>query len=96
MKRNSTTAKNAAQVAALITMAGISIICLITIPADNNPMWFLSLFGTKAIAAAGFYAAHRLYEAWKGRNKWLAAYDRFCMKVMEAPNPMHIGEEEQR
>lgn len=87
MKRNST-AKNIAQIAALSIITCMSMIALILTPA-----WFFFLFATKIIAAAGFYAAYRLYEAWKKRNKWLAAYDRACREVDEAPNPMYIGKE---
>lgn len=46
------------------------------------------------IATVGFHAACRVYEVWKKRNKWLAAYDRICREVEEAPNPMYIGKED--
>lgn len=93
MTQNST-AKNAAQIAALIALAGVAIIALMAIPTDDNPMWFISLFGSKAIAAAGFYATYKLEQIWRPGNKWLIAYDRACKEAEEAPNPMYLGKEE--
>lgn len=93
MEQNSTS-KNIAQVAALMALSGIAIAALMAIPTDDNPIWFISLFGSKALAAAGFYATYKLELMWRPGNKILQAYDRACKKAEEAPNPMYIGKEE--
>lgn len=94
MTQNST-AKNAAQIAALIALAGVATIALMAIPTDDNPIWFISLFGSKALAAAGFYATYKLELMWRPGNKWLQAYERACKKAEEAPNPMYLGSREE-
>lgn len=93
MEQNSTS-KNLAQIVVLAAIASIVILALMATPTEDNPAWIISLFGSKAIAAAGFYAVYRLNKKWRYGNKWLQAHDRECAKAMEAPNPMCIGKEE--
>lgn len=95
MEQNST-AKNLAQVAALIVITAVATVALIVIPTDDNPMWFMTLFGSKALSAAGFYAIYKLELMWRPGNKILQAYDRACRKAEEAPNPARLRKEEER
>lgn len=95
MGQNST-AKNLAQIIALATLSGIAIIALMAVPSDDDPAWIISLFGSKAIAAAGFYATYKLEKIWRPGNKWLQDYERTCKEMENAPNPKHIGKEEDK
>jgi len=83
-----------AQILVLVAFSGVAIISLMAIPTDDNPMWFISFFSTKALAAAGFYAICKLEPIWRPGNKWLQAYHRACVKAEETPNSMYTVKKE--
>lgn len=93
MKQNSA-AKNAAQIAVLTALTGGGVVGLMAIPDAGNPAWFITLCGTKALAAASLWAAWRLAEMWRGGNRWLQAYEDACRADDEVANPICAGKEE--
>ena len=74
----------------LCAIFGIALICLMAEPFDDSRWWFEQLFISKAIAAAGFFAFWKLYNRWSKTDKWMKAYNKWCNKALEAPNPCCI------
>lgn len=95
MKKNSTI-RNAMQIAALACISGIAIISMVWTPSEEAGWWLIQLLLSKAVSAALFVAFASLYLKWRRTNAWLAAYDRDCEEVLNAPNPLYIGKEDEK
>lgn len=76
MKQTSTptTAKAAAQAAALTALATLGMAALVTFPPAAIPF---------------IYATWRLFRRWRDTNPLLRAYEAEVDKAMETPNPLH-------
>lgn len=100
MKRIKTTpqeaAKSVIRILLIFAAAAVGTIGLMVAPFDNATWWFEKLILSKVIAAAGWYAAWRLYKCWRKTDKWMAAYYKSCNEAMETPNPLYIGEEDEQ
>lgn len=89
-------AKSIGRITALIAIFGIDFIGLMAEPYEDSNWWFEQFFVSKAIAAAGFFAFWKLYQRWSKSDRWLKAYNECCDKALEAPNPLYIGEEDDK
>lgn len=100
MKTNKTTTKEAVKsiirITLIVAAASVGTLGLMAVPYDDSPTWFTDFFLSKAIAAAGWYAAWLLYAKWSKVDKWLEAYDKSCEEALNAPNPLYIDEEDEQ
>lgn len=83
------------QIAAIACISGIAIISMVWAP-SKEAGWFIQLLLSKVVSAVLFVAFASLYRKWRRTNAWLAAYDSDCEKVLNAPNSLYIGKEDEK
>ena len=100
MKKTKTTLQEATRsgnrILLIFAAATVGTLGLMAVPFDADPRWFEKLILSKAIAAAGWYVAWRLYSCGRKTDKWLAAYDKSCDGAMKNSNPLYIGKEDEQ
>ena len=87
--------QEAGKVLAVCTAFLIGFVCLFMIPDDSHEIgkWTLLLLGSKGIAVAGFYTAHRLWKRWENAG-WLKRYKEWVEEADRMPNPLNNGDRE--
>lgn len=55
--------------------------------------WTLLFIFDKTLAISACFVIARLYKRWCKIDPWLIAYEKMCDEVMEKPNPMYIGDD---
>lgn len=61
---------------------------------ENLSAWMLHFFIDKALAFFAFYVIVRLYKRWSKTDPWFIAYEKWCKKAEDAPNPMCLKNNE--
>lgn len=77
------------RIAILVVLFSVSIILIINIENDE-PIWKFVIHAIldKGLGFLGLYIFHLLYSQWSKIDPWIAAYDKYCKKGMDAPNPL--------
>lgn len=55
---------------------------------ENLTDWMLYLILDKALALLAIWVFVLLYKKWSLVDPWISAYDKYCKKGMDAPNPL--------
>lgn len=78
---------------ALLIVSGAAFIFLFGMPDDDSKWWMEIFIASKVASAIAFYITAKLYKRWSKTDKWIKAYDEYCNKGLDTPNPLYIGKE---
>lgn len=84
--------KSILRISVLIVLSTVAALCIFSEPLEDSTTWFSDFFFTKSLGFGAAYAVGKLYKRWSKTDKAVKAYDKWCEKNTDAPNPMYIGE----
>lgn len=61
---------------------------------ENLSAWITHFIIDKALAFIAILVVVRLYKRWSKTDAWFIAYDEWCRKDEDAPNPMSLDKRE--
>lgn len=59
---------------------------------ENEGCSLFQILIDKSLAFAALWWVGKLYKRWAKCDAWFKAYDKKCDEVMDAPNPMYLGD----
>lgn len=82
------------RIAILFALGMVAFFLILGEEQDANLLhWTLRFIADKAIGIGSIFLIARLYKRWSKVDPWLMAYDKMCDEVMENPNPMYLGKD---
>lgn len=60
---------------------------------ENLLTWTFHFIVDKAVGFGTMFLIARLYKRWCKVDPWFMAYEKMCDEVMEKPNPMYLGKD---
>lgn len=78
----------------LVALCAVSLLLIMNIENDESALAFaLHAVFDKGLGILGFYIFHLLYTHWSKIDPWISAYDKYCKKGMDAPNPFRAKDD---
>lgn len=69
--------KSAIRILILTVLLIVGFLSLVVMPAENSPLWGISLAATKLLAAGCFYVISKCYPRWAVCDPLISKYDNF-------------------
>lgn len=78
----------------ILALSSFAFLFLLGEEQDENLLAFVFRFlADKALAIGAIFLIARLYKRWCKVDPWFIAYEKMCDEVMEKPNPMYLGKD---
>lgn len=78
----------------ILALSSFAFLFLLGEEQDENLLAFVFRFlADKALAIGAIFLIVRLYKRWCKVDPWFIAYEKMCDEVMEKPNPMYLGKD---
>lgn len=82
------------RIAILFALGMVAFFLILGEEQDANLLtWTLRFICDKALVIGAIFLIARLYKRWSKIDPWFIAYEKMRDEVMEKPNPMYLGKD---